>query len=127
MFVLCFFFVPIFSFIADIFRTVAVYEEKIWAEVEKRIEAEFGSRNKRNYRETIRECIEKRNYMSVFKLSSRNSSGGIDITILKALLKSNNNTRLLSTFDLFIRLNILCILSSLKTHGPLTNKRRDVV
>ena len=63
-------------------------EDKVWEEVEKQIENEFGNKNKDKNIHMVRECLKKRDHMTVFRLDGTYSAKDIDMAILQALLKS---------------------------------------
>lgn len=64
-----------------------IFDNALWPEVEKRIEADFGTLDLDRRVEWVKECLEKRNHMTVFRLDGSDSSKDIDLAILQALLK----------------------------------------
>lgn len=68
--------------------TVSVTEDYVWDEVKKQIQKEFGDRNLENNLHMVRECLKRRDHITVFRLDGTYSAKDIDMAILQALLKS---------------------------------------
>ena len=68
-------------------RTVSVVEDEVWQEVERRVIKEFGDKNKDQNMSLVRECLKKRDHITVFRQDGGSSGKDIDVAILRALLK----------------------------------------
>lgn len=64
-----------------------IFDNALWPEVKRRIEADFGSQDIDRRLEWVKECLEKRDHMTVFRLDGSDSAKDIDLAILQALLK----------------------------------------
>ena len=68
-------------------RVVPIFDNSLWQEVHRRIEAEFGTRDIDRRLGWVKECLERRDHMTVFRLDGSDSAKDIDLAILQALLK----------------------------------------
>lgn len=69
---------------------MALYDDKLWEEVAKRVKSEFkkdGEAFIRKSVDCVRACIDRIDHLTVFRLDGGSSAKDIDITILRALLK----------------------------------------
>lgn len=70
-------------------RTVSVVDDEVWNEVRRRITKEFGEKNVDNNVLMVRECLKKRDHITVFQQTGGSSGKDIDVAILRALLKGS--------------------------------------
>ena len=68
-------------------RVVPIFDNALWQEVQRRIEADFGTQDLDRRLEWVKECLEKRDHMTVFRIDGSDSAKDIDLAILQALLK----------------------------------------
>ena len=68
-------------------RVIPIVEDSVWDEVKKLIIKEFGDRDVEKHLGWVKECIQHRGYMTVYRVDGGNSAKDIDIAILQALLK----------------------------------------
>ena len=66
---------------------MTIIDDEIWEEVGRRIKAEWGERGLAERVSWVKECLERRQYMTIFRLDSGNDTKDIDVAILRALLK----------------------------------------
>lgn len=62
-------------------------EDEVWAQVADRIKAEFDERALEQRLTWVKECLEHRDHVTVFRLDSGDTVRDIDVAILQALLK----------------------------------------
>ena len=63
--------------------------DEVWEEVERRVVKEFPKNSEQNV-EIVRDCLKKRDHITVFRQdggASSSSGKDIDVAILRALLK----------------------------------------
>ena len=66
--------------------------DHVWEEVERRVVKEFGPKNSDQNVSLVRECLKKRDHITVFRQdggASSSSGKDIDVAILRALLKGS--------------------------------------
>ena len=68
-------------------RTITIIDAQLQTEITKMIREEFGDRDLTRQVGWVRDCLQKRDLMTVFRLEGKNSAKDIDIAILQALLK----------------------------------------
>ncbi|XP_076456247.1 transient receptor potential cation channel subfamily M member-like 2 isoform X2 [Babylonia areolata] len=69
-------------------ETSVSIEEKLKADIKQMVEEVFGPKNSVQHANWVEQCIQKPHLISVFELES---AGGVDVAILKALLKANQD------------------------------------
>ena len=72
-----------------IFRTSVSIDEKLQADIKQMVEETFGTKNSVQHAKWVEDCIQKPHLISVYELeaSAGTANRGVDIAILKALLK----------------------------------------
>ena len=68
---------------------IPIVDECVWEDVRKLIIKEFGNNNVDKHLGWVKECIQHRGYMTVYRVEGSNSAKDIDIAILQALLKGS--------------------------------------
>ena len=69
---------------------VPIFDDGLWGTVRQKIIDEWHTDKDIDIRVTwVRECLEKRDHMTVFRLDGADSAKDIDLAILQALLKGN--------------------------------------
>ena len=71
-------------------RVIPIFDVELLNKVRDKIIAEWKDTRDIDSRVTwVRDCLEKRDHMTVFQLDGTNSAKDIDLAILQALLKGN--------------------------------------
>ncbi len=71
-------------------RVIPIFDENLWQDVRKKIEDEWKTDKDIDSRVNwVKQCLEKRNHMTVFRLDGANTAKDIDLAILQALLKGD--------------------------------------
>ena len=71
-------------------RVVAIVDNEVWDGVRKMIMNEWGDRDIDRRVNWVKECLQKRDHMTVFRLDGTDSIRDIDLAILQALLKGSS-------------------------------------
>ena len=68
---------------------IGCFDDRLFKEVRRKIEKEFGQEKIDERLQWVEECLNKRDYMTVFRMDLSDSIQDIDISILQALRKGN--------------------------------------
>ena len=68
---------------------IPIVADYMWIEVRRRIVHEFGEKDAGKMLESVKECINNRDHLTVFRVGAGSGSAAkdIDVAILEALLK----------------------------------------